>query len=140
MEELMKQELRQAETAGNRALNSLYAVRDTLDSAKKWGWLDVFGGGFLTDYVKHSKIESAKTQIAQAKYDLHIFEKELKDIYMSADFRMEIGSFLSFADFFFDNPVTDYMVQTKIQETLEEINDAILLVEELLGKRRGQSL
>ena len=46
-------------------------------------------------------MDSAEPQLVQAKKDLEAFEKELKDIHVTADLRMEIGSFLSFADFFF---------------------------------------
>ncbi len=44
-ERLVKQELRQAERAGETALETLYTLRDTLNSAKSWGLLDLFGGG-----------------------------------------------------------------------------------------------
>ena len=53
-ERLVKQELRQAEAAGERALESLYILRDTLNSAKNWGLLDLFGGGAFTGLIKHS--------------------------------------------------------------------------------------
>lgn len=127
-----KRELEQAETAGEKALWSLYIARDTLNSAKKWGMADLFGGGLITDFIKHSKIDTAEPQLAQAKKDLEAFEKELKDIHVTADLRMEIGSFLSFADFFFDGPVADYMVQSRVRNTLEEIDDAIFHVEALM--------
>ena len=51
---------------------------------------------------------------------------------------MEIGSFLSFADFFFDDPVSDYLVYSRIQNTREDVEDGIQLVEELLKKLRKQ--
>lgn len=127
-------ELEQAETAGEKALWSLYIARDTLSSAKKWGLVDLFGGGLITDFIKHSKMDSAEPQLVQAKKDLEAFEKELKDIHVTADLRMEIGSFLSFADFFFDGPIADYMVQSRIQDTLEDIDDAIRHVEELMNR------
>ena len=47
---------------------------------------------------------------------------------------MEIGSFLSFADFFFDGPIADYMVQNRIKNTLEDIDDAICHVEALMER------
>ena len=100
-ERLVKQELRQAESAGERALESLYILRDTLNSAKNWGLLDLFGGGAFTGLIKHSKMETAAGLITRAKKDLESFQKELKDVPVSLDLRMEIGSFLSFADFFF---------------------------------------
>ena len=127
-----KRELEQAETAGEKALWSLYIARDTLNSAKKWGMADLFGGGLITNFIKHSKMDTAEPQLAQAKKDLEAFEKELKDIHVTADLRMEIGSFLSFADFFFDGPVADYMVQSRVRNTLEEIDDAIFHVEALM--------
>ena len=121
-ERLMKQELQQAEAAGEKALESLYILRDTLNSAKNWGLLDLFGGGAFTGFIK----------------DLEIFQRELKDVPVSLDLRMEIGSFLSFADFFFDDPVSDYLVYSRIQNTREDVEDGIQLVEELLEKLRKQ--
>ena len=129
-----KRELEQAETAGEKALWSLYIARDTLNSAKKWGMADLFGGGLITDFIKHSKMDTAEPRLAQAKKDLEAFEKELKDIHVTADLRMEIGSFLSFADFFFDGPVADYMVQSRVRNTLEDIDDAICHVEALMER------
>ena len=127
-----KRELEQAETAGEKVLWSHYIARDTLNSAKKWGMADLFGGGLITNFIKHSKMDTAEPQLAQAKKDLEAFEKELKDIHVTADLRMEIGSFLSFADFFFDGPVADYMVQSRVRNTLEDIDDAIFHVEALM--------
>lgn len=135
-ERLVKQELRQAERAGERALESLYTLRDTLNSAKNWGLLDLFGGGAFSGFMKHSKMETAAGLIARAKKDLESFQKELKDVPVSLDLRMEIGSFLSFADFFFDDPVSDYLVYSRIQNTREDVEDGIQLVEELLEKLR----
>ena len=125
----MKQELQQAEAAGEKALESLYILRDTLNSAKNWGLLDLFGGGAFTGFIKHSKMETASGLITQAKKDLEIFQRELKDVPVSLDLRMEIGSFLSFADF---------LVYSRIQNTREDVEDGIQLVEELLEKLRKQ--
>ena len=136
--EFNAKDLSQAETAGENALWSLYLVRDTLTSTKRWGFVDLFGGGLITDLVKHSKIDTAGPQIAKAKEDLLIFEDKLKNIQVPADLRMEIGSFLSFADFFFDGPIADYLIQTEIQKTLEDIDDAITHVESIINSIRLQ--
>ena len=42
------------------------------------------------------------------------------------------------ADFAFDNPITDYLVQTKLQSLGEEVEDTIQLTEELLAHIRTQ--
>ena len=40
-----------------RALNSLQAAKENLNSAKNWGLVDMFGGGFFTTMLKHSRID-----------------------------------------------------------------------------------
>ena len=42
----IEKEKREAIEAGCRALNSLQAAKENLISAKNWGLVDMFGGGF----------------------------------------------------------------------------------------------
>ena len=69
-----------------------------------------------------------------AKTDLKRLQRELKDVNIPLDLRMEVGSFLSFADFFFDGFVADYLVQSKISEAKEQVSDAIIRVEKILNE------
>lgn len=57
----LEKEKREAIAAGNRALNSLRAAQENLSSAKNWGLWDMFGGGFISTVVKHSKMDRAQT-------------------------------------------------------------------------------
>lgn len=107
-------EKREAIDAGYRAINSLKTARDNLNSAKNWGLLDMFGGGFFSTMLKHSKIDQARQNMEQAKYDLRNFSRELNDVNIACDLNINIGDFLSFADYFFDGFVADWMVQDRI--------------------------
>ena len=49
---------------------------------------------------------------------------------------MDISSFLTFADFFFDGPVSDYLVQRKINDAREQVDDAIMRVRVILEELR----
>ena len=131
--EMMKREMQEAVQAGERALQSLYAARDKLGSARNWGIFDMLGGGFISDFVKHSKMNDAAALMEQAKSDIQRFQRELRDVQVSLDLRMEIGSFLSFADFFLDGLVADYMVQSKIADAREQVDDAINRIEKILA-------
>ena len=91
--EMMKREMQEAVQAGERALQSLYAARDKLGSARNWGIFDMLGGGFISDFVKHSKMNDAAALMEQAKSDIQRFQRELRDVQVSLDLRMEIGSF-----------------------------------------------
>ena len=75
----------------------------------------------------------AAALMEQAKSDIQRFQRELRDVQVSLDLRMEIGSFLSFADFFLDGLVADYMVQSKIADAREQVDDAINRIEKILA-------
>lgn len=130
--EMMRQEMQEAIDAGERALGSLKMAKDKLNSARSWGIADLLGGGLITDMIKHSRMNDAAVHMEAAKRDLLIFQRELKDVNVPLDLRMEVGGFLSFADFFFDGLVADYLVQSKIAEARAQVTDAIGMVEILL--------
>jgi len=62
-----EKERKEAIAAGNKALVSLRAAESDLHSAKNWGIVDLFGGGLLTDIIKHSKMNNAQGHMEQAK-------------------------------------------------------------------------
>ena len=126
--------INEAIAAGEQALDSLYAAKQKLDSAKGWGWVDLFGGGFITDMIKHGKIEDASRCMEDAKCNLRIFQQELSDAQISVDLDMEVGEFLAFADFFFDGLIADYLVQSKIEDARRQVADAIQQVSDILEK------
>lgn len=134
--ELMRKEVQEAIDAGERALYSLRAAQERLNSARNWGIFDMLGGGFLGDMMKHSKINDASKYLESAKYDLQIFQRELRDVHVPVEFRVEIGSFLTFADFFFDGIVSDYLVQSKIADARAQVDNAVARVEGLLEELR----
>ena len=130
--DMMIKEMAEAIWAGERALTSLKTAQNQLNGARNWGLFDMFGGGMLSSMIKHSKINDASRYMENAKRDLQVFQRELRDVNIPLDLRMEVGSFLSFADFFFDGFVADYLVQSKISEAREQVDDAIRMVENIL--------
>lgn len=133
MENKRDRDMREAAEAGEQALISLQAADESLNSAKNWGLFDLFGGGIFSSWVKHSRLEDAAGYMEDARTKLLKFQEELKDIEVPLDFRIEIGSFLSFADFFLDGVIADYMVQSRITDAKEQIEDAMIRVQEIMG-------
>lgn len=133
---MMNKEVREAINAGERALYSLREAQNNLQSAKNWGVFDMFGGGFLADVMKHSKMNNASTYMENAKYDLQVFQRELRDVYINLDMKVDVSGFLSFADFFFDGIVADYLVQSRIGEARRQVDSAIYQVENILADLR----
>lgn len=129
-----EKEKREAIDAGRRAIRSLQTARDNLDSAKNWGLVDMFGGGFLTTMFKHSKMDQARQNMEQAKYDLRNFSRELNDVNMACDLNINTGDFLSFADYFFDGFVVDWMVQERINNARHQVEEAIRRTESIVNQ------
>ena len=130
-------EIREAIEAGERALMSLRDARESLGSARNWGLLDLLGGRSISGLVKHVKIDNARQSLNRAKADLNRFSKELSDVRDLQGLNIEIGDFLTFADFFFDGFLADIFVQSKIRQAQERIDDAIYRVEEVLRQLRN---
>ena len=127
-----RREIDEAIRAGQQARSSLLQAKDCLKSADNWGLLDMFGGGLFTTFVKRTRMNDAEELVQQARNDLLQFRKELADIETIADFHVETGVFLAFADYFFDSFLVDLMVQSKIRDAQKQVEDAIEKVENIL--------
>jgi Chromosome segregation ATPases len=113
-------EVDEAMMIGQDAAQLLNQVLDKLNKAINWGQWDMTGRrGQMSSHMKHRQIDQAKNLAYKAKISLTQFEKELRDIYGPEDFGLtvRIPSFSSFTDIFFDNLITDWIVQQKIQNT-----------------------
>ena len=77
-------------------------AEDKFRSARNWGFLDILGGGFIVDLIKHSKLGSAGEIMNRINYLLHDLQRELKEVVIPTDFSMNTASFATFADFLFD--------------------------------------
>lgn len=118
-----RKELEEAIYAGKELLSSLDRVNKSLDSAKSWGTWDILGGDFIATMGKHSRIDDAKREISKAQLLLSRFHRELEDVGGKLDINIEIGSFLTFADYFFDGLFSDLAVQSKINDAKQKVVD-----------------
>lgn len=133
-------EIREAIQAGERALTSLRKAEEKLTSASNWGLWDIFGGGLISGIAKHSKMNDAITYLEDAKRNLTVFQKELRDVNGTYNLQLEISEFLSFADFFFDGFIADYLVQTKINNAKQQVHEAIRSVSAIVGQLKTKTV
>ena len=134
MEYNVEKEKREAIEAGQRALNNLHTARENLNSAKNWGLVDMFGGGFFTTMMKQSRMDQAKRNMDLAKLALRNFSKELNDVNMACNLNIDTGDFLSFADYFFDGFVVDWVVQDRINNAKRQVEEAIRRTESIVNQ------
>ena len=136
-EERRKQEVEEAIAAANRVLMNLRQAETALSSAGSWGIWDMLGGGMFTTWIKHSRIDDARTSLEEARRSLRSLRRELMDIDIPADFKIDIGEFLNFADYFFDGLIIDWMVQEKIREASDKVSEAMRRVGTLRARAYG---
>jgi DNA repair exonuclease SbcCD ATPase subunit len=134
-----QKELQEAVQAGDSAQDALKRVQSELSSAENWGTFDMLGGGGLTTWMKHTRIDSARDQARVAQRRLRVFEEELAD----ADKRLnvaldKIGGFSKFADFFFDGLIADWIVQSRVQEASRACDSVLHEVSATLEDCRRQ--
>lgn len=114
-------ELSEAVTAGNQVMGILDQVIESLEKAKGWGTFDMLGGGMLSSAIKHDHLNQAKESIHRVQSKMRRFQKELLDIDETSEtITIDISDMLKFADFFFDGLISDWMVQGKINHSLEQ--------------------
>lgn len=124
-----QREISEAIQAGNEALRCLENAKDFLGSAGNWG--------LLTTFVKHSKMNQANEQIQAARAALMAFQRELHDVQELGDLKVETGDLLGFADYFFDGLLADLLVQSRINNAKNQIDNAIQRVKYILAQLRG---
>lgn len=112
-------ELKEAIEAGKAVSAGLDGVVGFLKSARNWGTFDMLGGGLIATAVKHSKIDRARESVHHVQQLMRIFQRELADIDSRTDIDLDIGSFLTFADYFFDGLIVDWVVQSRIGRSLD---------------------
>jgi hypothetical protein len=112
-------ELKEAIDAGKAVLAGLDGVVGFLKSARNWGTFDMLGGGLIATAVKHSRIDRARESVHQVQQLLRVFQRELADIDSRTDIEIDISSFVTFADYFFDGLIVDWVVQSRIGRSLD---------------------
>jgi hypothetical protein len=136
---LKRREFAEAIQAGEQAISGLKRVRDAMQSASHWGVWDMLGGGLLTTAVKHSRIDDARAEAYQVQELLRRFRRELADIdALTRDMLTGMDGFETFADFFLDGLIFDWIVQSKIDRSLQNTRQMIDKVHTLLRELNNQ--
>lgn len=114
-------QINQALNLTDQLITCLDEAERHLSSARNWGFLDVLGGGLLVDLIKHSKLNNAKYSMERVNYLMQELQRTLGNISVPNDYRMQIGGFATFADFFFDSGIVDVYMTAKIMSSLNEV-------------------
>ena len=116
-------QVNQAISLTNQLITTLDDAERQLSSARNWGFLDVLGGGLITDLIKHSKLNNAKISMDRVNYLMQELRRVLGGISLPGDYSMNVGGIATFADFFFDSGIVDVYMTAKIMSSLSEVRN-----------------
>ncbi|KIL49429.1 hypothetical protein [Jeotgalibacillus soli] len=140
-QETVIREIDEALSAGNRTISALRQASDHLDSAKSMStWDTFFGGGFIVTAMKHNSLDQSEDAIHRAQVELRRFDTELQDVknVVSQNVTVERGSFLTFADYFFDDIFSDWTIHSRITSSQENLEEATRKVTEICEALQSQ--
>lgn len=118
-------EVREAIDAGMRTRQYLQQALRELESAQGFGFADMLGLDLIGGIGKHMKLAGARQQMELARNQVAVFQKELQDVNYALDLNLEVGGFLTFADFFLDGILADVLVQSKIGELKRQVENGL---------------
>lgn len=143
----VKREVEEAIRAGRQAHSVAESVLGALESAENWGTWDLVGGGLVTDFIKHDKIDGAQEQIEMLQVQLRRFSAELSDVKVFADMQVRADGFLRFADFFFDDFVSAWMVldrvgrsKAQVEQVRQQLAEALKRLSAMLDETERAAL
>ncbi len=122
-----RQELLSAKLKYDECCKSVLALEGELASYKS------SLNSLLGTAAKHSHIDEAKEYVHNTKIALIRFQNELSDVNLIMNIDINISSFETFADYFFDGLISDWVVQSRICESLDSAKSVADHVARIIG-------
>lgn len=120
-----RKETLEAFEMGRSTMQHLVELSGHLKKAKDWGRWDMASNKRgMSKMMKHSAIESARRLLPQTQHLLNAFKKELTDVYGRQNYEVNLNmdDLSSFSNVFFNNLISDWIVQKKINNALANVH------------------
>jgi len=120
--------------ANKDAILALEEALKSLNDAHGYSsWDTFFGGGAIVTALKHSELDASEEAIHRAQIALQRLQTELLDLHeIKADcLAVENSSFVTFADYFFDDIFSAWAVHSEIDAAIDRVEDTISKLEEM---------
>ncbi len=111
----------EAREAGRAAIHAVNQVTVLLGKALGWSTGDLFNLPFA-DWAEHSRLDDAAELCWHAQRYIDRFAREMADVDLKVNVRMPDVDTSRFADYFFDNVITDSIRHNKIKRTAEHVS------------------
>ena len=109
---------------GEAALAALERMVEVLEAARSHGQWDLLTPGFAPKLLKHERLDEAEELAEDAHEDLADFGRALRRLDPASDFasRFEIDRLSRLNDFLWNGPLTTWLAQRGIVDSLDRVN------------------
>lgn len=129
---VIQKELKEAVVTGRQAKSVLEELIGLLNEAGNWGKWDMYGDR-NAKYAKKRAMDRAVRILPKARHTLNLFVKEMRDLGENdVNIKLNPIQFNNFTDFFFDNLISDWIVQQKIVSTKNDVGKTHSYIQRLL--------
>jgi hypothetical protein len=104
-----------------KTLSLLNEAEKNLRSARNWGIYDILGGKLFSGLIKHNKIDRAQKLMGRLHRNLNLLQKEFKDFNSNVSDDLGMSGISRFMDIAFDNLISDWLIQSRINKSLSEL-------------------
>ena len=111
-------EIEESIDVGQDLYDEIKCTKELLESAKTWSTIDLLGGDIISSMAKHEKIDNAQKHFSKISTLLTRFNEELRDVNISS---LNFSGMTKGIDIFFDNIFTDISVNSKINNSYNDI-------------------
>lgn len=98
------------------------SILNNIKNVKKWGAYRMHGKGRYSSYNKKSFIDKANKDAIMINVQIKKFGKELSDIHPDINVNMSMKYYENFVDHFYDNLITDWIIQKKISTAFNSMS------------------
>jgi hypothetical protein len=132
---------------GVKSKKILIEIKQDLSKVKEWGSWQYYGAGNYSAYAKKNYIDTARKNAIQANMILSNYENDLTELFkdLKIPYHLRLDKFELFLNIFYDNLITDWIVQKHIKNALQNIQMNIDKVTRLqatieTGQKKQQAL
>lgn len=137
--ELTEKSISNAIEEGEKSLKLIKVVFSFLRKAKDWGRWDMVNNTRRAGYMKHQSIDMAVKNLTKAQQQLNRFTRELAILGNNhISFNLKMQQTKGFMDIFFDNLISDWIVQQRIKTTLSSVEKTYGQVQQIVSELRTQ--
>jgi len=126
-------EINEALVAGEKARVKLIEILKLLEKVEGWG---AWGATqYTSKYTKTPFVDRARKTAVEARMLLRRFEQELKDVFKNLHVRDDftLDAFDHFLSIFYDNLITDWIVQNNLRHTQNSLSGTFAKVDRLIA-------